>query len=341
VLALDGLRGVAVLMVVLEHSWLLDPHVPYAGEAGVTVFFTMSGFLITRLLLEEHQQTGRIDFRKFYLRRALRLLPALYLMLAVSLAVWGADAAPTVVVTVLNIANVPAADAGTLLFGPLHHMWSLAVEEQFYLVWPAALAALLLTSLRHRLALVFCIAAIVGYALRWVAFEEMSYKWAYHSTITTTFAMLAGAAVAAGGLRPRPVLGSGLLLVLTFGLWPETEAGAVFATGAAVIATVVLLGATGGWLTWPPLRYVGRISYGWYLWHVPAQELIGGWWGSVVSFGVAVVSFHLLEQPLRRKYRRSVRVGPEDPDVSTATIVTSAGHRVDSTDRPAVAADGA
>jgi peptidoglycan/LPS O-acetylase OafA/YrhL len=150
--ALDGMRGVCIIAVILHHA-----DVPYAlgGFLGVDGFFTLSGFLITSLLLQEYRTTGAIDFRAFYLRRALRLLPALFLLLgAVSIGVLllqpsqqSASAnARGVAASLFYVANWVKISVGTpelVNLGVLGHTWSLAIEEQFYLLWPLLLIFLL------------------------------------------------------------------------------------------------------------------------------------------------------------------------------------------------------
>ena len=141
--ALDGLRGIAVLLVIIGHQ---TRSVTGAAWAGVTIFFVLSGFLITRLLLEEHRETGRIDRTAFYTRRARRLLPALALLLLyfAMAALTGKYPWQPIAFAVTFTANL-AATFGVIL-GGLGHTWSLALEEQFYALWPFALIPLA----RHR-----------------------------------------------------------------------------------------------------------------------------------------------------------------------------------------------
>src|SRR4051812_31140019 len=140
--ALDGLRAVAITLVVSLHAFRW----PNGGYLGVDLFFVLSGFLITTLLLEEHHATGRISLSRFYLRRARRLLPALFVMLAAysawSLTTQGVDPTRYVLEGVLYCTNYFLAYRGQL--SPIEHLWSLAEEEQFYLLWPLLLIGLLL-----------------------------------------------------------------------------------------------------------------------------------------------------------------------------------------------------
>jgi peptidoglycan/LPS O-acetylase OafA/YrhL len=152
--ALDGLRGIAILLVLGYHvGWIPG------GFLGVDVFFVLSGFLITTLLLEEWGQSGAIDLRAFYVRRVRRLLPALLVLLATlgMLAAFeaadgrvgeGEAIASSITVCLLYVANIWRA-SGHFLTGPLTQMWTLAQEEQFYLLWPP----LLLLGLRFRVRL--------------------------------------------------------------------------------------------------------------------------------------------------------------------------------------------
>src|SRR4051794_36677121 len=144
--ALDGVRAFAVLGVIATHAGFSHLR---AGGFGVYVFFVLSGYLITHLLATEREATGRLSLRRFYARRALRLLPALALLLIAS-AVWAlADGGPTaertlrgipfVALYVGNWANAASPIGGDYDLGLLGHTWSLSVEEQFYLLWPLAL----------------------------------------------------------------------------------------------------------------------------------------------------------------------------------------------------------
>jgi peptidoglycan/LPS O-acetylase OafA/YrhL len=151
--ALDGLRGVAVLAVVLYHAGV--PHVA-GGHLGVTVFFTLSGFLITSLLLLERERTGRISLRSFWGRRARRLVPALLLCFPLVAAVVALSSQPARSgLVVANWRFVLAHQSYTDLFAlpsPFQHFWSLAVEEQYYLLFPLVAAVVLARAGRRGLA---------------------------------------------------------------------------------------------------------------------------------------------------------------------------------------------
>lgn len=200
---LDGLRGVAILLVVVSHGL---PRYMMAGAVGVTVFFTLSGFLITSLLLEEHAATGRLDLRHFYERRVRRLGPALVVFLA-AMAVLG--------LTVNSWFATPGWLGATLFYvtnwgivqggapGALGHTWSLSIEEQFYIVFP--LLVLLLARRPSVLIAVTAAITAVSVGLRVVLWQDgASVAEVYYGTHTTVFAPLAGALLAMA-LHGRPV----------------------------------------------------------------------------------------------------------------------------------------
>src|SRR4051812_40209430 len=146
--ALDGIRGLAILGVLLLHTnnWGAVPALVPGGHLGVTVFFVLSGFLITSLLLGEHRRYGRIDMRAFYLRRAARLLPGLLVFLPFHLLVWsqqqdGWQLVLTVLPAVLYLTSI--VHAVWMSMGPISWTWSLSVEEHFYAGWPPLLRWLL------------------------------------------------------------------------------------------------------------------------------------------------------------------------------------------------------
>ena len=164
--ALDGLRGVAILTVLAWHVGI--PGMAGAGQAGVTLFFVLSGFLITAILVEEHARTGHIDFGRFYRRRAARLFPALLLLLAAAsvmvLIVRPAGGAIAILAALFYVANWVQASSIDLF--PIQHTWTLAIEEQFYIVWPLLLSVLLMV--RRRWALYAVLAGfVVSTALRY------------------------------------------------------------------------------------------------------------------------------------------------------------------------------
>jgi peptidoglycan/LPS O-acetylase OafA/YrhL len=337
--ALDGFRGVAVLLVVAYHA--SSGNVP-GGFLGVDVFFVLSGFLITSLLLREHDRTGRIHLGPFYARRARRLLPALVIVLAyvaVAAAVSSGEERDTYIrfiwSTAFYLADlVPAPISPGHSFG---HTWSLALEEQFYFVWPLVL----IVALRRRRLLVIAagaLAAAVAVAvLRGVLWEQgVNLLWIkpYARADTVLVGCVAGCLYAAGrtkrlGAHAGIVVAANAAFLLMIvaarfaGLEdPNLYHGGylVFAmlTAFALLATVEA-GERGGlaWLHLPPLRYLGRISYGLYLWHPFLMEPFEGprkLVGLVISVGIAAASFELVERRFLRRKPRPLAAGEPGAD---------------------------
>lgn len=295
--ALDGLRAVAVLAVMGYHAGLAPLS---GGFLGVDVFFVLSGFLITRLLAAEHARSGRLRLLHFYVRRTLRLLPGLAAMCGLLLVwVWHlpypAMAGPVereMAATLLYVANWAEIRGQIRPLGFFGHAWSLAIEEQFYIVWPLVLGAMLRSwSHRTKIAAVGFAAAASGLlrALMWTG-PEASMR-VFHGSDTRAEALLVGCATALildGGRLPFPprkarALGAAAnasAVVLALALRGATpDAAWMFRGGFTVVALAVacvilqLANAPQGLLarvlSARPLVRTGRISYGLYLWHWP------------------------------------------------------------------------
>ncbi|MFJ2739730.1 acyltransferase family protein [Streptomyces sp. NPDC087440] len=317
--ALDSLRACAVLGVIaFHHQWGLP-----GGFLGVDLFFVLSGFVITRLLLREHATTGRVRLGRFWLRRAKRLLPALLAVL-IGVHLWLADDEfPALRTTTDGQTLAALADVANwyALHGhvdywsvgrdaaPLAHLWSLSVEEQFYLLWPPVLVLLLLiantrwpTALRGPwAATAFCVAgACVSYVLAVVLFDPAAPDRSYLGTDTRSGALLLGAAVALAPHRlPRraaPALGAAAALGLA-AIWgvarlgqaalPHWQLPLAGCAAALLIAALDRPTALHRALDRGPLRALpalGRVSYSLYLWHWPvwvfltleSPEILGG-----------------------------------------------------------------
>lgn len=304
--ALDGLRGVAVLLVLLFHA-----QVPgfQAGFLGVDVFFVLSGFLITGLLLEEHRRSGRIRLGRFLWRRLLRLGPALWAfclgMLVLSFWVWPADTDPwvEVLLTVFYLSDLTVALARTP--EALSHGWSLAIEQHFYLVWPVLLILLLKRLSRDRLALWVGLAFLLATAWRlWALDWGFGWREVYYRLDTRLSGLMLGgclaALIAAGagdGLRRVPFWGGMLplaVLVLWQGEWRDDQvltagvAGVELATVSLILAAGKAQGLPYRVLSLPPLRWLGLISYGLYLWHYPIFRLLRAEHGWEVTLGIGL-----------------------------------------------------
>ena len=308
--ALDGVRAVAVILVVLYHGGVR--WVP-GGFLGVDVFFVVSGFLITSLLLVEWADSGRVDLSAFWFRRARRLFPALVLVLLVT-AVYAAVLAPDIVrdrlrgdmlAALLYVANWRFVVTGAEYFeqyaapSPLLHTWSLAIEEQFYLIWPLALLLLLRPLARLATTTAFItVAAVCGVgalasAAAMVALYEpgLDPSRVYYGTDTRAQALLVGAATAGLCLsrgwwadqrqaRWKLLSASGvvsLVGLLVLGALGSDNAPWMYRGGfllTAVLSAVVIVCVTHReanpltrLLSMAPLRWIGLASYGIYLWH--------------------------------------------------------------------------
>ena len=300
--ALDGLRGLAILLVLWGHSNWADPRGFATG--GVTLFFTLSGFLITRLLREEQDGTGRINLRGFWLRRARRLIPAFALFL---LAMAAAGTPPAhLAVAGLYLADIPFFTADGI--PGLGHMWSLALEEQFYLAWPL----ILIIALRRKPSwiaplLAAAVAAVVAYRFQITPVPQFSAEGRVD-------ALLLGCLLAVTiGTLPRRFAAAAALLGATMfatACWfPTLDGDPLLLAAAAAGATMMVWGAAessmaSGWPRW--LRLLGRISYGVYLWHYPIAVALAPRlepWATfaltaTVSVAIATLSYRLLEQPI-------------------------------------------
>lgn len=355
---IDGLRAVAVLAVIAAHahvSWL------HGGGVGVDVFFGISGFLITYLLIHESQRFGRIDLGKFWLRRLLRLMPALLaLVIVVDLFAFtvgqfatndylaqSIPATPSVLLYFSNWMIVGTDSAYLGWFGPL---WSLSVEEQFYLAWP--LVVILAHRFRHPLRTLTTVALTVSISavtLRFAIFDGTH----IHRTFGTDFRvdmLLAGALLAIAVQAGRRELVRRLsrfavapaiaYLFAISAIVPEFDAeGTENATRIyytyglpfVALATVSIIGfilthqrhGLTRAMTWAPLDYTGRISYGMYLWHYPIamglrsatdlNENVALVLCLAGTYVAATVSWRLIEQPLSLRYHDRLRPAAKAP----------------------------
>lgn len=342
--ALDGVRALAIILVIVFHSGC-----PFlaGGFVGVDVFFVLSGFLITTILATEIQQSGTIHYGNFFARRLLRLVPALALLLSVYLLAASRGS---------NFRH-HLTDAGLAIYladfsrawgwygggrpGLLGHTWSLAIEEQFYLVWPWALLLLFRVVRRpgNRIALVAILAASLA-AWRAVLFLGLgaSFERVYNAPDTHADGLLIGCAVGlaftAGRLTASASVGRwappaailGLLALSIAGneaaAWMVSFGGllASLMAAALIIALVCRPESLAARLfALAPVVYLGKVSYALYLWHHPVMKLFterNYSWVATLAFGggisllAATASYRFVERPfLSMKRRFETRVG--------------------------------
>ena len=364
---IEGLRAIAVLGVVLFHANL--PQFS-GGFVGVDVFYVLSGFLITSLIVAEVEKTGRLSLAKFWGRRMRRLLPAaafvLLATLAASYVVLDALSFRQAVKDIISAAayvsnwnfaaqavDYLAADAPP---SPVLHYWSLSVEEQFYVLWPLMFAGIAvfcarrgITAFRRRQWA--AAVTVVGLAsLAWSLWlTEHNQPYAFFSTPTRAWQLALGAAVALSAgfwarrlllVRTATALAGFSAVLGSFVLLRGADAGTAYPGAyallptlgtAAVVASGIGMPSVPRWsvqrlLGLRPMRFIGRLSYSWYLWHWPPLVLVVAWVGhdisvaqrvicSVLALGLAWATYRFIEDPVRRakplvaSARRSLAVG--------------------------------
>jgi peptidoglycan/LPS O-acetylase OafA/YrhL len=339
---LDGLRGIAIIAVLIHHQ--LTPFSLTGGFVGVDLFFVLSGFLITGLLSAEFEKTSSISLRNFYIRRVLRLGPALTLFLLASLAVSYhkqiiglARQIKLIVIALLYSTNWRMAFGWDSALDPTAITWSLSIEEQFYLVWPLLVFGCLALKLRRGI-------IIAGLGLTILAIivhrnvllnQEAHLTRLYYGTDTRADALLMGCLIALVpvtdvGVRMKRWLNAAsvfsaaalLYLMVASSFSDEFLYRGGFTIVALLAGIVIFVSANSpprilsAALQWSPLRWFGHISYGLYLWHwlvVRNTSLyyLGYWepWAKLgIALGIASASFYLVEKPFNRLKSRFVSV---------------------------------
>jgi peptidoglycan/LPS O-acetylase OafA/YrhL len=339
---LDGLRSVAVYLVVAYHAGL---GVFSGGFIGVDIFFVLSGFLVTKILVRDLASVGRVRGRQFYARRVRRILPAAAVTLVVTALIYSVVATPAEAIDALGgfraaflyVANWYFIHQSTDYFAanvetnPVLTFWSLAVEEQFYLVWPMLLGGLYLVTARAGrwrwwTVRILVIAAGLASAIAALRLGETELSRAYYGTDTRAYQLFAGAALAltpqlihvgARWRRLAPWVSAlslaGLMALATsrFDMSPITRG--VLVAALTVILLAALENARGGFakniLSTGPFTYLGRISYGVYLWHWPVIVIVAYdrslspislfAIACLLATALAALSFHLIERPIR------------------------------------------
>jgi peptidoglycan/LPS O-acetylase OafA/YrhL len=365
--ALDGVRALAVTAVLIFHArpdWLPG------GFLGVDAFFVLSGFLITGLLLAEADHTATIRLAAFWGRRARRLLPALLLVL-VTVAVAARYLRPPQDWPALRLDALAALGyaanwrmifhggdyfARTAPASLLQHTWSLSIEEQFYLLWPLLVAAALRWRHHRRTLLTICATGTAAAAILSALLYHPGADPArvYYGTDTRAGALLTGCALAVAltGRTLRPTrrlttaatiaaLALAAALTLAHGQSPWLYRGGLTAAALAVaVAVAHLLAAPGSYpallLSLPPVVWIGRISYGLYLWHWPLFAALNaehtGLTGTplfalriTTTLAVAAASYHLVEQPIRRGTGLRLLPVAATAITATAAVIVVAG----------------
>jgi peptidoglycan/LPS O-acetylase OafA/YrhL len=368
---LDGLRFCSFLAVFVSHAYLISPAMfqdagpviaevgrwclaaGHCGYAAVAVFFVLSSYLITELLLREQERTGRIDVPAFYARRALRIWPLYYFFLILML----------MLERRLGMPGIPAADApwylaflgnwqivwnGQIPRSAAQILWTVSIEEQFYLVWPLLIAFVSPKRLGW-----MCLGLLAaGNVARLILVVQGAPFYAIHFHTAVQFDAIAWGGLLAialrqgwvtnwpVGVRRALLLGGVVLAVMTqrflaedkpFAAWPMA-AYPLFAVAAVMIVAGVLRGSADqkSWLTHPWVVYLGKISYGLYVWHLLAIVLTYkfGWcrpqsvWTSLyalpLTIGLAHLSYEWIERPFLRWKERYQRMDPAHIAPATA-----------------------
>lgn len=334
---IEGLRASAVLLVVLFHAGIPGFS---GGFIGVDVFFVLSGYLITQLLLRELVTTNRISLTNFYLRRARRLFPALcvvlvatLLLVRVTVPLMSQSTAIESLWSSAYVVNFHFLASGLDYFAaeqpdsPLLHLWSLAIEEQFYFVWPALLLLMAARMRRKSLHKIAVVTAVIGFASLFACVIVTAHGiWAYFLPFTRLWELLAGALLAAlprfraqaGARIPGLMAWAGFVGVITAGLAYTSEtAFPGIAAALPVVGTMAVVAFSHPnssifrVLSISPMQWLGKLSYSLYLWHWPLLALYAGAGSgsqstpkSIVAVIAAVLlswlTYHLVENPIRR-----------------------------------------
>ncbi|PWL17667.1 acyltransferase [Falsochrobactrum shanghaiense] len=332
---IDGLRAIAVLAVVLFH---IDPNWVPGGFIGVDIFFVISGFLITSII-QRQMQTGKFSFREFYRRRILRILPAATLVITTTLLVGQfvmlpddlnelAKSAAAAQLWSANIYFTFFLDTGyfadAAILQPLLHLWSLGIEEQFYLFWPVALLFGMRWQRQNLFWVLVIVTMIASFILGQLIAAEHT-EFAYYMLPSRAGQLLAGALIAAAiarGLKPAPLIANisslfGAILIgwSLFALSGDMIYPGINAVPPTIGAALMLYGGAGRGnfvsvpLMLPPVRYIGLISYSLYLWHWPIMSFYWYAFGEpyltakLTLFGMmlllSIMSYYLVENPFR------------------------------------------
>ena len=330
--ALDGFRGVAVLLIIVHHLPVAVPslfhRVTKGGGFGVDAFFVLSGFLITAILLRDQAKGGRVRFGAFYRRRALRLLPALLVFIAIYVSYEYATNVPHAHEPSSALSVVFYYSNTWLLGVPisigLSHLWSLAVEEQFYMLWPLCLALFFGLRRRFTSTVLLMVGLIAVVAIRRAYLWNHGTSWIYLYTrlFTRADALLIGCLIAQFWVRGKlPKRGVQLAGWIALGYFLYGAGDAFLYRGgftliAVAVGLILVAVLQTDWLVnrflrLRPLRAVGRVSYALYIWHLAIFNEVARygrswnpWVQAIVALGVSAIatygSWVLVERPFLR-----------------------------------------
>jgi peptidoglycan/LPS O-acetylase OafA/YrhL len=352
--ALDGVRALSVAAVLLYHGGVLWMQ---GGFLGVEAFFVLSGFLITSILWGELRNTGDLGFRRFYVRRARRLLPALFAMLIVTTTLFVLGWPGEIARIRADVAAAFGYVSNWYLIGvkrsyfesfgrpsPFGHLWSLAIEEQFYLIWPLVLVFLYRRVRRARRVAGWMMGgAAVSAVLMWLLYSPADPSRVYFGTDTRAAGLLIGSALAVvwrpwnrdlrstvpakivfgvAGLAAAATLGWAFMRMDEFGSFTYRPGIQIVSLATAILIAVIVhpAGVAGRLLGWKPLAWIGRRSYSIYLWHWPVYVVtrpsvdinlnpdVVLAFRVLLTVGLAELSYRYVEQPIRSgTFSRNVR----------------------------------
>lgn len=368
---IEGLRGIAILLVLLFHAQIPG----FAGGfLGVDIFYVISGYLITGLLIRERELTGKIALKEFYARRVRRLLPAATVVLVATL-IASYFLAPRLLMSTiafdiasatLFLSNMNFAHHATDYFAntspsPVLHFWSLSVEEQYYMLWPAMVLFFTRKAKSVSMRIFFALLTLGSLSFwfaTWLLTKNQS--WAFFSLPSRAWELALGGLLASSSIWIKKIpkkgfilaqwLGLGLLLYAAIHLKQTDKFPGLTALLPTLASALLLLGgfhhSSSGKgfrlvhlpttiLTSPPLKYLGKISYSLYLWHWPVLIISAYHYRNgltlpqraslvIVSIALSIVSFHFVENPIRRG-----KIVSTDPvrnlKIALAVILTVAG----------------
>lgn len=345
---LDGLRALAILIVIVSHASHGEGALDGLGHMGVMIFFALSGYLITTRLLDEYRLKGHISLRDFYLRRAFRILPpaltylaVVALLSALGIVICSGSALRSALFFYANY--IEGGDASWRVI----HFWSLSVEEHFYLLWPVLLIGFGVwrgwkTAVGLAVMIILWRAADHHYQILFRIFHDPHLKWNFSGTDVIADSLLWGCCLAFFKPRLAPavstvatILSAALLAVYTMGIrLPLTPHNVEFVTTVMHVLPALMLGAIlacpaapiGRLLELAPLRYVGLLSYSLYIWQqlflggpglkLPLPLAIGA------AFACAYMSYRFIEQPCIRLGRRLISKRGENAKVAALRPAT-------------------